>query len=135
MKAFKITLLICFWVAVVFGLFYGKNPYAIANRAILGIRYSSDMERVGHQEWTSPYETRKRGYGDCEEFVALAMEKLVRAGYDPYMAIGDLASTGESHAVLFIDGTLYDPRTKRKLPESYFNNLKYFKWSWVKSKF
>ena len=61
----------------------------IIREAVAGIDYRRDAEMTAfRQEWARPEVVKERGWGDCEDFVGVAMDALIKQGYECRLALG-----------------------------------------------
>jgi len=97
---------------------YDTSDYDFDSLAEIGgwisqnIKYKSDE---GADDWANPEDTINRGYGDCEDRTILFMNMAYFAfGIEPTLAgvyhSRHVAAGGDvNHAVVMIDGELYEP--------------------------
>lgn len=68
------------------------------------IKYTPDRVQYGvDDKWASPYETFLTGRGDCEDYVFLKREFLIRAGFDKEDLLITFGTTQEgAHMMLVV---------------------------------
>jgi len=81
------------------------------------VRYKSDLAVHGQEEyWQAPLETLERGTGDCEDFAILVGYFLEKMGYS-VRVVGVETWYGSNHAILKVNGILYESLTYMAYPE------------------
>jgi hypothetical protein len=81
------------------------------------VRYKSDLAVHGQEEyWQAPMETLERGTGDCEDFAILVGYFLEKMGYS-VRVVGVETWYGSNHAILKVNGILYESLTYMLYPE------------------